>query len=80
MSAKTNAGGVQNPPPGTTNSPAAAAANPGSPWFTYIGLAGARAVLTTPFVYTANVLLTDTATGVLDLDYGPQILQWLKQK
>ncbi len=32
-----------------------------------------------PFIYTANVLLTDTATGVLDMGYGPQILEWLKQ-
>ena len=79
LSDPANAGGVQNPPPGTTNSPAAAAANAASPWLTYVGSAAARAVLTTPFVYTANVLLTDSATGVLDLGYGPQILQWLKQ-
>jgi RHS repeat-associated protein len=72
-------GGVQNPPPGSTNSLSSAALKAASPWLSYAGQLAARPILMSPFIYTADVLLTDTATGVLDMGYGPQILEWLKQ-
>jgi RHS repeat-associated protein len=75
----TNAGGLQNPPAGATNSLPSAALKAASPWLSYAGQLAARPILMSPFIYTADVLLTDTATGVLDMGYGPQILQWLKQ-
>ena len=73
------AGGIANPAPGTTNSLGSAALKAASPYLSYYGSLAARGILMSPFVYAANVLVTDAASGVIDLGYGPQILQWLKQ-
>jgi len=70
---------IQNPPPGTTNSLPSALAKAASPWLSYYGQITARAILASPFAAAAETLVVDSSSGILDLGYGPQILQWLEQ-
>ncbi|MBV8354264.1 MAG: RHS repeat-associated core domain-containing protein, partial [Candidatus Eremiobacteraeota bacterium] len=72
-------GGVQSPPLGATGSVGSAAVTAGMPWVSYAGQLVARAIFLSPFVYGAEALITDTSVGILDLGYGPKILQWLEQ-
>jgi hypothetical protein len=71
-------GGIQNPPPGTTNSLLSGLAKAASPWFSYYGQFVGCAILASPFASASEALVVDNSSGILDLGYGPQILQLLE--
>ncbi len=73
------AGGVQNPPLGSTNSPGSAAITAGGPYAGFALQVAGRAALSAPFTFLTEAVIVDSASGILDLGYGPQILQWLEQ-
>jgi hypothetical protein len=62
-----------------TNSGLSAVAKSGSSYFGYVGGTVARAVLISPFISSATVVVADAACGIVDLGYIPPLLQWAQQ-
>ena len=74
------AGGVQNPPLGSTNSPGSAAITAGGPYAGFALQVAGRAALSAPFTFLTEAVIVDSASGILDLGYGPQILHHHQQE